>query len=84
MRSLPCPVIQKHTFKHTFIGRKENTPQENTQAHTPAGTHTPGFNCILGKKEKEINFRKKKSNHIKRKIDVPLEQGMDSNDDSDR
>ncbi len=38
MHSLPCPVIQKHTFK----GRKENTPQGNTQAHTPAGTHTPG------------------------------------------
>ncbi len=41
MRSLPCPVIQKHTF-NTFKGRKENTPQGNTQAHTPAGTHTPG------------------------------------------
>ncbi len=42
MRSLPCPVIQKHTFRHTFKGQKENTPQESTQAHTPAGTHTPG------------------------------------------
>jgi hypothetical protein len=42
------------------------------------------FNCILGRKEKEINFRKKNSNHIKRKIDVPLEQEMDSNDDNDR
>jgi hypothetical protein len=41
------------------------------------------FNCILGRKEKEINFRKKKSNHIKRKIDVPLEQEMDSNEDDD-
>ncbi len=41
------------------------------------------FNCILRRKEKEINFRKKKSNHIKRKIDVPLEQEMDSHDDDD-
>jgi hypothetical protein len=38
----PAQSFQKHTFKHTFIGRKENTPQENTQAHTPAGTHIPG------------------------------------------
>jgi hypothetical protein len=29
-------------------------------------------------------FRKKNSNHIKRKIDVPLEQEMDSNDDDDQ
>ncbi len=41
------------------------------------------FNCILGRKEKEINFRKKKSNHIKRKIDVPLGQEMDSDNDDD-
>jgi hypothetical protein len=42
------------------------------------------FNCILGRKERKLIFRKKKSNHIKRKIDVPLEQEMDSNDDDDR
>jgi hypothetical protein len=41
------------------------------------------FNCILRRKEKEINFRKKNSNHIKRKIDVPLEQEMDSHNDDD-
>jgi hypothetical protein len=38
MRPLPCPFIQQSTLKV----RKENTPQGNTQAHTPAGTHTPG------------------------------------------
>ena len=47
------------------------------------GINITCFNCILRRKEKEINFRKKKSNHIKRKIDVPLEQEMDSHDDDD-
>ncbi len=41
------------------------------------------FNCILGRKEKEITSRKKNSNHVKRKIDVPLGQEMDSNNDDD-
>jgi hypothetical protein len=32
-------------------------------------------------KERKLIFRKEKSNHIKRKIDFPLEQGMDNDDD---
>ncbi len=42
------------------------------------------FNCILGRKEKKNDFvDKEKSNHKKRKIDFPLEQGMDNDDDDD-
>jgi hypothetical protein len=33
-----------------------------------------------GQKNAWKKFRKEKSNHIKRKIDVPLEQGMDKDD----
>jgi hypothetical protein len=38
------------------------------------------FICVFRRKEKKLIFRMKKSNHIKRKIDVPLEQGMDNGD----
>ncbi len=41
------------------------------------------FNCILRRKKWKLIFRKKKSNHIKRKIDVPLEQEMDDDDGND-
>jgi hypothetical protein len=40
--------------------------------------------AYLEEKKRKLIFRKKKSNHIKRKIDVPLEQKMDSNGDDDR
>ncbi len=40
--------------------------------------------AYLEERKKKFIFRKKNSNHIKRKIDVPLEQEMDSNDDDDR
>ncbi len=41
------------------------------------------FNCILGREKRKLIFRKKKSNHIKRKIDVPLEQETDDDDGDD-
>ncbi len=41
------------------------------------------FNCILGRKKRKLICRKKKSNHIKRKIDVPLEQETDDDDGDD-
>jgi hypothetical protein len=39
--------------------------------------------AYLEERKRKLIFRKKKSNHIKRKIDVPLEQEMDSDNDDD-
>jgi hypothetical protein len=41
------------------------------------------FNCTLRREEKENNFIIKIINHIKEKIEVPHEQGMDDDDDDD-
>jgi hypothetical protein len=37
----------------------------------------------MEERKRKLIFRKKNSNHIKRKIDVPLGQEMDSNNDDD-
>jgi hypothetical protein len=37
----------------------------------------------LEERKRKLISRKKKSNHIKRKIDVPLEQGTDDDDGDD-
>ncbi len=39
--------------------------------------------AYLEERKRKLIFRKKKSNHIKRKIDVPLGQEMDSDSDDD-
>jgi phosphopantothenoylcysteine synthetase/decarboxylase len=39
--------------------------------------------AYLEERKRKLIFRKKKSNHIKRKIDVPLGQGTDDDDGDD-
>jgi hypothetical protein len=65
-----------HHMSDLYMARKNALcQQELLVSHAPT--------AYLEERKNKLIFRKKNSNHIKRKIDVPLEQEMDSDDVDD-